>query len=105
MDQSDKLHACSPRTLAPTTLGPTTLRPTTLPPTTSAPSGFPTLMPSSSAELRSRVPTLAPTRAVLLLRLAVRSAADVRIVVDTVSVREGDAVLLELLAELQVRGL
>ena len=39
-----------------------------------------------------------------MLRLAVRSAAEVRIVEDTVSVREGDTVLLELLAELQVRG-
>ncbi len=39
-----------------------------------------------------------------MLRLAVRSAADVRIVEDTVPVREGDTVQLDLLAEMQVRG-
>ena len=88
---------------APPSQPPTALPPLSAQPTTMSPSVFPTLRPTAVAELRSRVPTLAPTRAVLSLYLAIIGAAGVRTAVGTLPLRKGDAVQLELPAELQVQ--
>ena len=61
---------------------------------TATPTGHPTLVPSSSAELRSYVPTLAPTRAVLFLRI-------LRPLESPVQVDEGDVTPVVLSSHVQ----